>query len=161
MIPLTMNPLTVLFLNLYTFYSEVVACLALLGGFTETLKPGSEVQQVGKEDDEEDPPSPSAAVIVSGNEESSIVSIDFHGNQLPVQVPKCRLAIVDQLNVESRNLFLSSMSFEIIDSMLQVLTTDELDPLSQPLPVQGPSIVLETARLVAEIRTRTCQMVIR
>ena len=40
-----------------------------------------------------------------------------------------------------------------------VLTTDELDPLSQPLPVHGPSIVLETTRLIAEIRTRTCQLV--
>lgn len=75
-----------------------------------------------------------------------------------VQVPKRRLEIFDRLDIESRHLFLP-MTSSIIESLLQVFTSDDLDPLSQPLPVQGPSLVLESSRLVAEIRTRACQLV--
>ena len=133
--------------------------MALIGGFTETLKPGLEVQKVEDEDTED--PSGSVAQIVSTTEDSAMLNVDFHGNLLPVQVPKRRIEIFDKLHLESRNLFMSSLSSELIDALLQVLTTDELDPLSQPLPVHGSSQVLETSRLVAEIRTRICQMVSR
>jgi hypothetical protein len=146
-------------LQICSFSREVVACLALIGGFTETLKPGLEVQKVEDEDTEDS--SGSLAQIVSTTEDSAMLNVDFHGNLLPVQVPKRRIEIFDKLHLESRNLFMTSLSPEMIDSLLQVLTTDELDPLSQPLPVQGSSLVLETSRLIAEIRTRICQMVRR
>ena len=133
--------------------------MALIGGFTETLKPGLEVQKVEDEDTED--PSGSVSQIVSTTEDSAMLNVDFHGNLLPVQVLKRRIEIFDKLHLESRNLFMSSLSTEMIEALLQVLTTDELDPLSQPLPVQGSSLVLETSRLVAEIRTRICQMVSR
>jgi hypothetical protein len=133
--------------------------LALIGGFTETLKPGLEVQKVEDEDTEDS--SGSLAQIVSTTEDSAMLNVDFHGNLLPVHVSKRRIEIFDKLHLESRNLFMTSLSPEMIDSLLQVLTTDELDPLSQPLPVQGSSLVLETSRLIAEIRTRICQMVRR
>ena len=131
--------------------SEVLATLAVLGSFTETLKPGLEVQTV-------DDPS-STATVVSCSQDSCQVSVDYQGNLVQVQVPKRRLEIAEKLDTESRNLFLS-MAPEIIESLLQVLTSDELDPLSQPLPVQGPNLVLESSRLVAQIRTRSCQLVI-
>ena len=135
----------------YFFSSEVLATLAVLGSFTETLKPGLEVQTV-------DDPS-STATVVSCSQDSCQVSVDYQGNLVQVQVPKRRLEIAEKLDTESRNLFLS-MAPEIIESLLQVLTSDELDPLSQPLPVQGPNLVLESSRLVAQIRTRSCQLVI-
>jgi len=106
-------------------------------------------------------PSGSLAQIASTTEDFAVLNVDFHGNLLPVQVPKRRIEIFDKLHLESRNLFMRSLSSEMIDALLQVLTTDELDPLSQPLPVQGSSLVLETSRLIAEIRTRICQMVRR
>lgn len=133
--------------------------MALIGGFTETLKPGLEVKKFEDEDMED--PSGSLAQIASTTEDFAVLNVDFHGNLLPVQVPKRRIEIFDKLHLESRNLFMRSLSSEMIDALLQVLTTDELDPLSQPLPVQGSSLVLETSRLIAEIRTRICQMVRR
>ena len=101
-------------LNLNLLSSQVVACLALLGGFTETLKPGVEVEKVTS--NSLDPTS--VAIIVSTTEDSALVNVDFHGTLIPVQVPKRRIEIFDKLHQESRSLFMS-LSSDIIDAMLQ------------------------------------------
>ena len=94
--------------------SQVVACLALLGGFTETLKPGVEVQKVNSNNQD----STSVAMIISTSEDSALVNLDFHGNLIPVQVPKRRIEIFDKLHQESKSLFMS-LSSDIIAAMLQ------------------------------------------
>ena len=98
----------------FLFSSQVVACLALLGGFTETLKPGVEVKKVTSSTQD----TTSVAMIVSTTEDSALVNLDFHGNLIPVQVPKRRIEIFDKLHQESKSLFMS-LSSDIIASMLQ------------------------------------------
>ena len=142
---------------------KIMAALTVLGGFYETIKPGSQVKLKYRQ--------PSSKLIEAGEEgvvkhilkeqNGAIVSIALDdGEMIEVKTSLHQIVIEDPLPESSLRLF-GSLAREQIPALQSVLLPNNqgLEPLCLPLPTCSISkVATDYSRMIAEIRTKCCQV---
>ena len=156
---------------------NIIASLALLGGFHETLKPGSAVTlnnnkkkaSVGEEEEHDndgklDVFSDSTtlkSIKKDGSFASTIIAnYDLTQEQVDLTVPLRKLKLEDNILEKSQRL-LTKVAQDLVPYLQSFLlpTDDGTEPLCYPLPINSFKVQINTlARLTSEIRTRSCHM---
>ena len=151
--------------DIFDVYSEgrkILAVLATLGGYRETLKPGLEVSIIGN--DIENCIAEIVSIVESAGTATVKLIVPENQTHYPrpsnvLQVPLDRLKARKKMNPVT--LFMP-IAPALIDSLQSAILPDPsgADPMSVPLPSQGDgrSLKLSTARLIAEIRTRSSEV---
>ena len=143
---------------------DILAVIALLGGHQETLRQGLTVSITGGDGSEDC----GEAEIVSISESTgqAMVKLLNPNDTLQFSRPSnCLLIPLDRLKVKTKcdpvHLF-EPIEATLVTSLQSVLLPDPSgnDPLSIPLPSRGDgkSLKLATARLVAEVRTKSTSL---
>ncbi|XP_014675681.1 PREDICTED: LOW QUALITY PROTEIN: probable E3 ubiquitin-protein ligase HECTD4 [Priapulus caudatus] len=139
---------------------QAAGALCALGGFHETIKPGSKVQVIG----DGIHLSTGSVLRVAEAQGMATVLLDIPPDYSyprasdTIELPIARL--VPPYN-EMLPLGKLSITRKVIDALLALLVgRDGRSPLLTPLPMHGDgtSMVLATARVIAEIRTRACMV---
>ena len=138
---------------------KMIAALALLGGFYETLKPGCAVKLKESKSNEY---CDSIVKYVNRDSASAVVIANNHltQEQIELNVPLRKLKLEDNLE-ETSQILLVKAAEDIVPYLQTFLlpTDDGTEPLCFPLPINSSnSQVNAFARLAAEIRTRSCHV---
>ena len=151
--------------EIYNKSRNILAVLSVLGGYTEFIKPGSQVKIVGENMDD------STCNVSTISDSTGQAIVDFNiptdVTQFPrpsnsMYIPLKRLHTLQR--TDPIQIFLPMVE-EMIDAFQSIIVPDPtgVDPLSTALPAhgEGRSLRLATSRLIAEIRTRTLQTMSR
>ncbi|XP_076346000.1 putative E3 ubiquitin-protein ligase HECTD4 isoform X3 [Tachypleus tridentatus] len=141
---------------------QVLGALCVLGGFTESMKPGLHVVIVGEGLHN------SCGQILSVSEQQGLATIQL---KLPedstpyprssdiVQVPLSRLKT---LKIKPFPLHRVSLTQQVVEALHALLVPENgfPSPLQSPVPIptDGSSLAFTVCRAIAEIRTRACQV---
>ena len=145
---------------------NILAALTVLGGFYETIKPGSQVKLKYRQPKQ-------SKLIEAGTEgvvkhilkeqNAAIVTIALDdGDLVEVKAALHQIVIEDPLPESSLRLF-GSLAKEQISVLQSVLLPSNdhqgLEPLCLPLPTTCSSrVTTDYSRMIAEIRTKCCQV---
>ena len=145
--------------RLLQFGQKIIASLAILGGFYETLKPGCAVKQRDSK-----PTLFCDSIIKSVNKENATATVNANDcmsqEQIEINIPLRKLKHEDNLQETSQKI-LASVAQDLVPYLQSFLlpTDDGTEPLCYPLPVNSSNNHINSfARLIAEVRTRSCQV---
>jgi hypothetical protein len=145
--------------HVFEIGKKVTAALAILGGFNETMKVGSQVKIKGA------PDSPMTDGIVKAIHKEATLAIvmahsKFAEDPVDIEVSLKHLEIVDSLQGASKKWFVT-IAKSIVPYLQAFLLPSHsgVEPLCMPLPTMSCSTSISAlSRLIAEVRSRACQV---
>ncbi len=142
---------------------ELIACLSIVGGFYETVKPGSQVEPVGSSS-KGSIPTDCVSNVKAVNMKKATCTLTAATKQcldgIDLDVPYNEVKISDNLQTHEAH-GLGRVAAKLVPSLQSILlpTKTGTEALVTPLPVSSPDQrVLKLSRLAAEVRTRACQV---
>ncbi len=146
-------------LKMYRIGQNLTAALAILGGFYETLKPGSSIKL---RDSSGENSCAAVGVIKQINKESytALVAVNLDEEVVELKVPLHQVELDQPVQGEAKKL-LAAVACEQIPLVQMIFLPDDkgTEPLCNPLPTCTNSEAKDAlCRLGCEIRTRICQV---